>query len=464
MDSGLSGRAVGDDPDRLLEDEVRRHDAQGAIVLELLDRLVDDVAVGLQPGQIGLGLGRATYRLLALEELGNGVLRARELGHRVGDEPHPPVAEDRAVLHDACRRQGALELGQQDAVDHPLPRAQGGEVDRLELRDQGPERSPLGRLGLRGDLAQPSGEPGTRDLLGHAVVGRHLGDVGEVGAGDLLFEQRERNGIEPPAKLLSLDQVVVGDIAQLAPAFVALGGHLGVIPPPFIADALPKNRPRNPAVSRLLVLFDPRRSTQLFRRNVTDLEQEDPRLVRPSDNQWSKCLELVEDLQRRIHATCLLGELSRCGESRALRSVFAPAYEIRPTAGLAVETEKDSDFTLMTGIGEHSRVVELLGLRSCPEAHHHEEDQESNRDRPYCHLVPPMAVAGSRVRRLDWSASADHSTGRSAWLLLKGLCSAERRSRKRDLIRRRESGRPAAALGRSARRASQGADSASRRR
>ena len=109
-------------------------------MLDLRDRLVDGPGVGLQSRQVVLRLGRVAHRLLAVEELRHQVLRAADLAHGVGHEPHAPGAEHGAVLDDCGRREAAAQSGLERGMEHLLGLAQAGHVHLAEATQDAFER------------------------------------------------------------------------------------------------------------------------------------------------------------------------------------------------------------------------------------------------------------------------------------------------------------------------------------
>ncbi len=79
--------------DRLVDDEIGRHDAGGGVTLELGGFLVQHRGKGLQAREIGLGIGPGFDAVLAVQEVRHGLVRAAQLAEHIGTG-----AADRTVV------------------------------------------------------------------------------------------------------------------------------------------------------------------------------------------------------------------------------------------------------------------------------------------------------------------------------------------------------------------------------
>ena len=153
--------------DRLVEQEVRRHQAHGPRGTDPRELAVELLGIGLKPRQIGFGIGGGFDRMLGVEEARHVEIGADILDHDVGRVA--PAADG-----DVAIGQGeALERGRVGAADDfdagPDGVRQAGRVDRLGARLRSvrngaasraarapSDRRADARMAARGPLSMPS--------------------------------------------------------------------------------------------------------------------------------------------------------------------------------------------------------------------------------------------------------------------------------------------------------------------
>ena len=158
----------GDRPDRLLDQDLRRHDALGPVGRDLGDDAVEGGAEGRKAPHIGIRVRMRGEPLLRLHQLRNIDMRSRDLAHDIRDMAE--IAVDEAIVD--ARHAGVIA---EDALDNveidPRPGRQAGAIDRREARGRGMRDLP--------DLCE-SGRGVVGDTVVVGTADEVLGDIHET--------------------------------------------------------------------------------------------------------------------------------------------------------------------------------------------------------------------------------------------------------------------------------------------